>query len=149
MITRMIRSTLAAGCIVAASLQAAAAEEFIAVDGAAEQLQSRRYEVVDPKILLRASLAILQDIRYQVTQSEIEPGLLVAEAPLQGCHCARMVTISLHPLAGSTGSYQVRITSSSSVLDNPFISKQPPDYTDFYQDFFAQLDRELFKERQQ
>lgn len=149
MITRMIRSTLAAGCIMTASLHAAAAEEFIAVDGAAEQLQSRRYEAEDPKILLRASLAILQDIRYQVTKSEIEPGLLVAEAPLPGCACARLVTISLSPIAGSTGSYQVRITSSSTVMDNPFISQQQPDYTDFYQDFFAQLDRELFKERQQ
>lgn len=149
MTAKIIRSTLAAGCILAASLQAAAAEEFIAVDGAAEQIQSRRYEVADPKTLLRASLAILQDIRFQVTKSEVEPGLLVADAPRHTCWCKRSVTISLHPVQGREDNYQVRITSSGTGGQGLFGEKPMPAQTDFYQDFFAQLEQELFKERQQ
>lgn len=145
----LIRSILSAGCVLAASLQTAVAEDFTAVDGAAEQLQSRRYEAEDPKVLLRASLAILQDIRFQVTKSEVEPGVLVADAPYRICQCNQSVTISLQPVQDRAGSYKVRITSSAAAADNPFINQEQPDYTDFYQDFFAQLERELFKERQQ
>lgn len=146
---KIIKFTLAAACLLATGQQSAAADKFDAIDGAAEQLQSRRYEVKDPVILLRASLAILQDIRYQITQSEVEPGLLVAEAPFRSCWCKRSVTISVQAAQGRTDNYRVRITASSAVEDNFFISQEQPDYTDFYQDFFAQLDRELFKERQQ
>lgn len=122
------------------------AEEFPPVDGAAEQLQTRRYQVDDAKILLRASLAVLQDIRYLVTKSEVEPGLLAAQAPWRSCRCNNSLTISVQKVNGSTSSFQVRLTASSATKERRFRKAIQPDQTNFYQDFFTHLDRELFKE---
>lgn len=124
------------------------ATEFPPVDGAAEQVQSRRYDVDDPRLLLQACLAVLLDIRYQVTRSEVEPGLLVAQAPWDSCYCNRSLTISLHPDPERTGSFRVRLTAASPTTSVLFVELKQPDYTDFYQDFFSHLDRELFKEMQ-
>lgn len=149
MTREILKASLAASLVLAALIQPASAEEFLAVDGADEQLQSRRYEVRDPKLLLQASIAILQDIRYQVTQSEVGPGLLVAQAPFGSCRCSRSLTISIQEVTGRKDSYQVRLTASSAKNSTRFSGNAEPDITDFYQDFFTHLDKELFKERQQ
>jgi hypothetical protein len=125
----------------------AVAEDFEPVDSAAEQTQSRRYDVKDPKILLQASLAILQDIRFLVTKSEVEPGVLVAQAPWRLCRCNKSLTISLQNVPGQTDSYEIRLTASTATGKEMFNKAIQPDYTDFYQGFFTHLDRELFKER--
>ena len=145
------KASMTAVLALAASLQgqASIAEEFLPVDGAAEQLQSRRFEAEDPKQLLEASIAILQDINYLVTRSEVDPGLLVAVPPWSSCRCSRSLTISLQEVNGHEQSYQVRLTMSVADSNNIFIKSPATDYTDFYQDFFTHLDRELFKERQQ
>lgn len=146
------RSTLAGAMLLAGGANTGLAAEFTPVDGAAEQLQSRRYQVEDARLLLQASLAILQDIRYTVTKSELEPGLLVAQAPWQGCRCNRHLTISVEALPAK--GFQVRLTAASTRIGtvrqnfNGDLEPEALDYTDFYQDFFTHLDRELFKETQ-
>lgn len=145
------KSSIAALLALLASLQwqAAIAEEFPPVDGAAEQVQSRRYQVEDPMQLLQASIAILQDIRYVVTKSEVDPGLVVAAPPWSSCRCSKSLTISLQEFEGREQNYLVRLTMSAPEYNNGWGNPVTPDHTDFYQDFFTHLDRELFKERQQ
>jgi len=142
---------LAAWFVVSACMYAnvASGAEFIPVDGAAEQLQSRRYETGDPKQLLQASLAILQDIRYLVSESESEPGLLVAQPSWAGCRCTpQQLTISIAPVAGQTAGYQVRLSIGEAATNSSTDLQSSPVETDFYQDFFTHLDRELFRENQ-
>ena len=146
------RSILACALLLTGGAGSSLAADFSPVDGAAEQLQSRRYQVEDSRVLLQASLAILQDIRYTVTRSELQPGLLVAKAPSQGCRCNRHLTISIEELPGK--SFQVRLTAASTRIGtirqqfNGDLEPEELDYTDFYQDFFTHLDRELFRETQ-
>jgi hypothetical protein len=146
------RSVLTCALLLSGGAGDSPAADFSPVDGAAEQLQSRRYQVEDARVLLQASLAILQDIRYAVTKSELEPGLLVAKAPWQGCRCNRHLTISVEELPEE--GFQVRLTAASTRIGtiqqqfNGDLEPEALDYTDFYQDFFTHLDRELFKETQ-
>lgn len=137
---------LLAASLWTAPAAAAPAAGFEVVDGAAAQLQSRRYEVDDPKLLLRASVAVLQDIRYMVTESETEPGLLVAEASWRSCRCRRTLTISLQQDKGREGAYLVRLTSTASPVPGLWGAIRPAEDVAFYQDFFSHLDREIFRE---
>jgi hypothetical protein len=123
------------------------AEDFTPRTAAEEQVQSRRYQADDPGVLLRASLAVLQDIRFLVTHSEADPPLLVAQAPSRSCACTLSLTVSIQPVGGERNGWQVRLTATMPTSPLPFIAPKPVDHTDFYQDFFSHLDRELFKRR--
>ena len=123
------------------------AEDFTPLTTADEQVQSRRYEADESGILLRASLAVLQDIRFLVTRSEVDPPLLVAKAPWRSCACDLSLTISVQPVGGQHNVYQVRLTASEPPKPMLFGMLKPVDRADFYQDFFTHLDRELFKRR--
>jgi hypothetical protein len=132
-------------CVVALCLQStiSVAQEFNVKDGADEQQQSRHFDIIDSGVLLRACLAVIQDIKFHVTESELQPGLVVAESRPPGLHT---LTVSLRELPQPTHGYRVRLSMSSPA--NNMRKAKRPDYTDFYQDFFKHLDRELFKEAQ-
>ena len=124
------------------------ATDFAPVDGAEEQLQSRRYTDTESMVLLQASLAVLQDIRFQIVESELDPALLVAQTFWRQCGCNMTLTVSVLTHGDRPGDYQVRLTAS--IPPQPVLVQMlvPTDFTNFYQDFFKHLDRELFKERE-
>lgn len=134
-------------CLLGISLHStiSVAQEFNVKDGADAQQQRRQFEIDDPEALLRACLAVIQDINFHVTESELQPGLVVAESRPPGSHT---LTVSLLALPKRTQGYRVRLSMSVGSTARKNGKAEPPDYTNFYQDFFKHLDRELFKERQ-
>jgi hypothetical protein len=134
-------------CLLVACLHStiSVAREFATQDGAEEQQQTRRFDVSNPQVLLRACLAVIQDINFHVTESALQPGLVVAESPPPGLHT---LTVSLLELPERTGGHRVRLSMSAGSTGHKIGKARPLEYTNFYQDFFKHLDRELFKERQ-
>lgn len=122
----------------AASAASALAAPIEATDGAAEARESRRYEGTDSTALLRASIAVLQDIRYLVTEARSAPGVVVAEAPPRLYCGPETVTVSV--LEEHGGAPRVRISRVASC-------RWPHAQSgDFQQTFFARLDRALIRE---
>jgi hypothetical protein len=127
---------------------AAQAEDFTATSMAPEMPQSRNFENTTAQELLRACLAVIQDIKFHVTETGVTPGLIVAEFPgVGGQHFGDTLTISLKQLPGAQNGFQVRLSVAAQNLISNYSNPQNPAYSDFYQDFFAHLNRELFKER--
>lgn len=116
------------------------AGNFAATTIAGDMIQSRDFDGFGSKELLQSCLAVLQDIKFQVTESELEPGLIVAQA--SPALISPTLSISLQP-NGTGNSYQVRL---SAAVHGPQPQAQP-DFTDFYQGFFQQLQQELFELR--
>jgi len=141
------KSFTAVVCLIVACLQSTTglAEEFDVRDGADEQLQSRQFDIDDPQVLLRACLAVIQDIKFHVTESELQPGLLVAESRPPA---SQTLTVSLLELPDHRQGYRVRLSMSGASALRTFGKARPVDYTNFYQDFFNHLNRELFQELQ-
>lgn len=126
-----------------------AAEDFTIIDGAREMRQSRRIDGIDSQALLRACLAVLQDSRFHVAESDQAAGLLVADrVGKPGDRTVHTLTISLQGVPGRDDSFQLRLSSVAVAYAAGLHTPPQPDYTDFYQNFFSHLDRELFKERQ-
>jgi hypothetical protein len=125
------------------------ARTFEATDKAEAILQSRYFEDADPADILRASLAVIQDLKFHVTESALEPGLLVAvDGDSPYARSARTLTISLREVPGRERRIRVRLSIIASVPGQPFEQVQQPDYTDFYQEFFDHLNQSLFRRRQ-
>jgi hypothetical protein len=124
----------------------AGAEDFKAVSLADESLQTRSFEDVSGEQLLRSSLAVIQDIRFMVTEAEVESGLIVAWAP--GCRCASTPTLTVHvtPTGQEPGSYRVRLSLAVRTEDF-FGQPENLDYSQFYQNFFTHLGQALFARR--
>ena len=125
---------------------ATAGEDFEPVDGAAGQMQSRRYAVEDSLRLLRASLAVLQDIRYMVTETEVDPGLIVAQGTSPRCYCQQTLTVSVQPAPEGEVGHVLRLTATQP--SSPLFWVRAPEEGDLalHGDFFAHLDRELHRE---
>lgn len=115
------------------------AGDFPAVTAADDSVQSRQFEQVSTLPVMRACLAVLQDIKFQVTESELEPGLIVAQG--RGGPFSHTLTISLQQQEQPART-RIRLTAAT---HGP--RRVQPDYTDFYQDFFSQLQQELFQQR--
>lgn len=111
------------------------AAEFPPATQADEVTQSRIFEAVDGRHLLLACLAVIQDIKFQVIESELEPGLIVAMSPT-----GHTITVNLQREHGQGTSHRLRLSAVAA-------TNIQPDFVTFYQDFFTQLDRELFKDR--
>jgi hypothetical protein len=135
------------GCLLLVTGAAAGAEQFDAASIAVETLQSRDFDRISDMRLLRASLAVIQDIGFQVTEAETEPGLIVAQSPGSvGGYSGHVLTVSLSPVTGEDSQYRLRLSATPNyppARGNP----AQGDYTDFYQAFFTHLDRELFRQR--
>ena len=145
---RCLTGVLACLLMITLGEGAARAEDFTATSMASEMQQSRKFENTTAQELLRACVAVIQDIKLQVTETGVNPGLIVAEfPPASRQHFGHILTISLKQLPEAQNGYQVRL---SAAVQNPifgYSKPKKPDYSDFYQDFFTQLNRELFKER--
>jgi hypothetical protein len=123
------------------------AEQFDPASIAAETLQTRNFDKTPEIRLLRACLAVLQDIGFQVTEAETEPGLVVAQSPGSiGRYAGYALTASTSPVPGEQGSYRLRLSIApdfASARGKPVHG----DHVEFYQAFFTHLDRELFRQR--
>lgn len=147
MIGLQIQSRLTMGkllCLLLILCQAlsAHAEEFAASSVARQELQSRDFNHIDARSLLLAGLAVVQDIKFQVTESQLKPGLLVAQSGQHGLS-SPVLTISVRQVPGKTAAYRVSLSAAIHTAGTTNLM----DSSDFYQDFFTQLQRELFKQR--
>ncbi len=123
-------------------------EDFTATTVAAEMQQGRDFENTDVRQLLHACLAVIQDIKFQVTETEVNPGLIVAESPpFSHNRFGHVLTVSLRQLPGREHSYRVLLSAAAQNLGSNSNAPAQPDYSNFYQDFFTQLQNELFKQR--
>jgi len=116
-------------------------------DPATSAVQTRTFEQTDSTTLIRSCLAIIQDIRFQVIETESSPVLLVAASPGAGTGAGQeTLTISLRESATAAGSYSIRLSLASPwIAQNPGTGQSNADIT-FYQNFFTHLRRELFRE---
>jgi hypothetical protein len=123
-------------------------EDFAANTVAAEMHQSRNFENIENRQLLHACLAVIQDIKFQVTETEVNPGLIVAESPqLSHNRLGHSLTVSLRQLPGRENSYRVLLSAAVQNIGAAYSTPVQPDYINFYQDFFSQLQQQLFKQR--
>ena len=123
-------------------------EDFTATTVAAEMQQSRDFENIEGRQLLHACLAVIQDIKFQVTETEVNPGLIVAESPpFSHNRVGHSLTVSLRQLPGREHRYRVLLSAAVQNLGAASSTPVQPDYINFYQDFFSQLQHELFKQR--
>ena len=122
------------------------AESFEAADLADESPQTRTLHDGDAELVLRATLSVIQDLKFFVTEAELEPGLIVATVP--GCRfdCGATLTISLNASRLRPEDVRVRV-SLEKLDDNVFGQARERDYNHFYQNFFTHLDRTLFRLR--
>ncbi len=130
-------------CLAALSATAGGGEQFDAKSISHSTWQSREFEQTGRAALLQASLQVIQDIGFQVTEAAPEPGLLVAQSHAAG----HVLTLSLTPVPGEADSYRVRLSMAAHRSDREVRKHGRPDYGDFYQDFFNHLQRELFRGR--
>lgn len=114
------------------------AEPFDPVDLADESLQTRTFEVADPTELLRAALAVIQDLKFFVTDAGVEPGLITATTT--GCRCGVEGSLTVSATVAGPGSVRVRVTLSES---ERVASRRRAELDDslFYQNFFTHLSR--------
>ena len=122
-------------------------EDFNAIQVAAEVQRSREFAVRSSLEVLHGCLAVIQDIRFHVTETEVEPGLIVAQSPgALGYYTGHVLTASVQPVTGSDNSFQVRLSMTAQHARPDKRKLKHADYSSFYQDFFARLNLELFRE---
>jgi hypothetical protein len=137
------------------------------------QIQTRVFETVDEAELLSASAALLQDLGFNLDESEVNLGVLVASkerdakeagqiagavamAILFGAHVpvdteqkirAALVTRKLQDRHG----YAVRLTMQRIVWnsDGKVSKTEPLDDPEMYQEFFDKLSKSVFLEAQE
>jgi hypothetical protein len=142
-------STLIAALLAGICPTIALAESFEPADPAAAVLQTRTYQNTNADELLRASLAVVQDIRFLVTESETAPGLIVAIESPRGWGQAigpHTLTLNLQQVSDIDNRFQIRLSLAHPVKSSAR-DLDPAFYSDFYQDFFKHLDRNLFNRR--
>ena len=124
----------------------ARAGEFAVTSVGQAVWQSRDFKRATAVQLLRAGLLVIQDIGFQVTEAEREPGLLVAHSHGPGAPGGgHVLTLSLAPVPGDAGGWRVRLSMAAHRSERELRDYGQPDYGDFYQDFFNHLNRELFR----
>jgi hypothetical protein len=143
----LLKSCLAMWLLLCVALDSMAVE-FSTIRVAEEDRQSRVYANATDLALLRASLAVIQDIGFQVTEVERSAGLIVALSPLAaGGNQGHSLTVNLVAVHGSGQRFRVRASMARCCNAPTGRDSGAGDYTDFYQDFFNHLRRELFRER--
>jgi hypothetical protein len=145
-IRRMLSVLSYCSMLICAVMQAAQATEFDPVDLNAESLQSRRFEQVGLEDLVSACLSVVQDIGFQVVETESAPAVIVANAQGRGFYT---LTINVQPTGDDAGVYRIRLMLDS-LSRNAGKSGQPRDSAaeaDFYQNFFSHLNKTYFRER--
>ena len=159
-------------CLLFLGVEPGAAEptQFTPVDLSAEVQQSRTFENTSFEELAASSLSVIQDINFFITETESEPGLIVAQAPMlvdprpnqQWVRYSRSsypgpydgtphytLTISFHAVGEKGANQQVRLTLDSSLkwAGSRSVAQDNPGYAAFYQDFFKHLDRTQLRAR--
>jgi hypothetical protein len=145
-----------------ASLCAADPAQFTLIDPGAEVQQSRIFENTSFDELAASCLSVIQDIKFSVTETEYDPGLIVAKTPTsiipglaqRGGRYTRSnyvppyellpaytLTISFRSVGIAGKDQQLRLTLDYSG------NQKHPDYTSFYQDFFTHLSRTKHRAR--
>jgi hypothetical protein len=135
-------------CLLAVAGKVSGAGEFDATSVGDEAWQSREFEQTSMTQLLRASLQVVQDIGFQVSEAEREPGLLVAQSRGPGTPDAgHVLTVSVTPVRGEGDRFRVRASMAAHRSERQLSRYGQPDYGDFHQAFFNHLQRELFRSR--
>jgi hypothetical protein len=114
------------------------AEPFDPVDLADASLQTRTFETDDPNELLRAALAVIQDLKFFVTDAGDQPGLITATTTRCLCRGAGSLTVTTTVAGPHT--VRVRVTLAEPERD---MSRRRTGTDDslFYQNFFSHLSR--------
>jgi hypothetical protein len=143
--------------------------EFAPVDQSEEVQQSRTFENTSLAELASACTSVIQDIKFNVTETESNPVLIVAHSPMlfdSGSHHRQTrytrsnysgphdrvpdytLSVSLQA-AGTRGTdYRVRLALGYSYeVGGRFRERYSPHRTDFYQQFFGHLNRALHRTR--
>lgn len=130
--------------MVALLVAGARAEDFSVKNGADAALQSRVFDNREPVELFPACIAILLDINFQISEADFSSGLIVADrgGDFYSNYHGRKHVITVHLSKVPERSNSTRVRLSAIHPGGP-----GPDYSQFYQDFFAHLDRELFREQ--
>lgn len=136
------------------------------------ELQTRRFDGIDETELLAACTALLQDLGFNIRQSEAELGLIVAtkERPADvapGTAMLRLLEAILLdedlvlderqsiraslvtiPEQGRERSFRVRVTFQRTVwnTENAVSRQEPLDSPELYRRFFEQLSKSVFLE---
>jgi len=113
------------------------ADSFDPVDLADESLQTRTFEAADPDELLRAALAVIQDLKFFVTDVSDAPGLITATTA--GCLCRGTGSLTVTTAAAGPDAVRVRVTLSEPDGASP--RRAGTDDSLFYQNFFTHLSR--------
>lgn len=115
------------------------ADSFDPVDLADESLQTRTFETDDPNELLRAALAVIQDLKFFVTDAGEAPGLISANTT--GCRfCRAAGSLTVTTTVAGPDAVRVRVT----LTEPERVASQRRAGTDdslFYQNFFSHLSR--------
>lgn len=133
---------LACGLLITWSgLSAAAAPVFEPHDLAATVLQSRTFEGVSKRQLARATLSVIQDLKFLVTETEAEPLTIVARSPGTGYSgAAPTLSVLLQQLPTERQAASVRLDLvAPAPVDSIWRRPAPDTRADFYQHFFAAL----------
>ena len=173
-----LRSFLAAALVaVASACQAPIPEGALRMDAVTmprRQMQTRRYETADEKKLLAACAALLQDLGFNLDESETELGVIVASKDRDAKETGQVIgsiflaalsnseavwdekqklraCIVTRPLGETSESVAVRVTFQRIVWNNKGqISKLEGLYEpEQYQEFFDKLSKSVFLEAQQ
>jgi hypothetical protein len=136
------------------------------------QLQTRVFETEDEMQLLSASAALLQDLGFNLDESETELGIIVASKERDATEAGQVAgAVLLAVLIGyipdiddeqriraslvtrrleDRNGYAVRLTMQRIVwTDSGLVSKtEPLDEPEIYQEFFAKLSKSVFLEAQ-
>lgn len=140
---------------------------------AERQLETRRFDNIDEKVLLAASAGLLQDLGFMIDESESELGLIVAskerraevspammmarllglladvDIPLDKKQRIRASLVTI-PVTSQERSFLVRVTFQRIVWDteNQISRRERLNEPELYQLFFEQLSKSVFLEAQ-
>ena len=131
------------------------------------RLQTRRFETQDEKELLSASLAVLQDLGFELDESQSELGLIVASKNRDASSTGQILGAIIIGAAGDTevtydveqkirasvvtrplgrAGTSVRVTFQRTVWNNKgaISANQTLEDPQLYQEFFANLSKSVF-----
>lgn len=142
------------------------------------QLQSRRFDGTDEKSVLQASAGVLQDIGFNLDESETELGLIVGSKERSAVEAGQVVLAILAAAFGGPGTFdktqRIRVSLVVRPVDLDVPAAQSKDFVvrvtfqriiwntaqqitrieaidepEIYQEFYAKLSKSLFLEAQQ
>ena len=172
--SRFTNSGLLVMILIVAACQTAPPQDAFRLPAASleiRQLQTRRFKDIDEVQLLAASAGVLQDLGFNLDESDVELGLIVASKRgpandpgvsqvmqllelFAGIEIAvardQRIRVSLvsWPVAGTDTEYFVRVTFQRVVwnTENDISKQQTLDDPNLYQEFFERLSKSVFLE---